>query len=134
MLQDLEAQLQCDFNGQTPTIARLQADIELLSQGHQLRSLIELLMEDQRRHEVLIETQQKVIETQRQEMKYPKRSRAAYPPPRWVFGAPETANIEFLMFQGYKILIFGAPGTKILIFGAPGRENIDFWCSRDRKY
>ena len=33
----------------------------------------------------------------------PKRSKAAYPPPRWVFGAPET-------------------------------ENIDFWCSRDRKY
>ena len=69
MLQDLEAQLQCDFNGQTPTIARLQADIELLSQGHHLQSRIELLIEDQRRYEVLIETQQKVIETQRQEMK-----------------------------------------------------------------
>ena len=41
-----------------------------------------------------------------------------------MFGASETANIEFLVFQGQKILIFGAPVT----------ENIDFRCSRDKKY
>ena len=66
--RDLEAQLQCDFNGQTPTIARLQADIELLSQGHHLRSLIELLMEDQRQIEVLIQTQQRAMKTMHQQL------------------------------------------------------------------
>ena len=70
----------------------------------------------------------------------PTRSKAAYPPPRWVFG--------YLLIEcGVKILNCGALGIedilifralpwgqKILIFGAPGTENIDFWCSGDRKY
>ena len=54
----------------------------------------------------------------------PKRSKAAYPPPRWVFG-------YLLIDCGQKVLIFSCQGTeknyfgvprgqKILIFGAPG--------------
>ena len=64
----------------------------------------------------------------------PTRSKAAYPPPRWVFGylliECGVKNLElwcsgyrkykFFVFWGQKILIFGAPGTKVLNFGAPG--------------
>ena len=57
----------------------------------------------------------------------PTRSKAAYPPPRWVFG-------YLLIDCGQKVLIFSGLGTEILIFGVPGTENIDFWCSGDRKY
>ena len=39
----------------------------------------------------------------------PTRSKAAYPPPRWVFG--------YLLLDC---------GQKVLIFGAPGIESIDF--------
>ena len=67
----------------------------------------------------------------------PTRSKAAYPPPR----LRAYRKYEFLVLQGQKTLIFGAPGTKILIFGAPGTtmlafgappqtENIDFWWSQ----
>ena len=57
----------------------------------------------------------------------PKRSKAAYPPPRWVFG-------YLLIDCGQKILIFGAPGTGNLDFWCSGDKNLDFWCSRERKY
>ena len=67
----------------------------------------------------------------------PKRSKAAYPPPRWVFGAPGTENIDFWCSRD-KNIDFWCPGDKnidfILIFGAPGTENINFWCSGERKY
>ena len=88
---------------------------------------------------------------------YPKRSKAAYPPPRWVFGyllidcgqkvlifsCQGTEKIDFGVPRGQKILIFGAPGKEILIFGireekmltfgAPGRE-ILILVSGKRKY
>jgi hypothetical protein len=68
----------------------------------------------------------------------PTRSKAAYPPPRWVFGylliecgvkilncgALGIENIDFFMLWGQKILIFRALGT----------ENIDFWCSGEKEY
>ena len=66
----------------------------------------------------------------------PTRSKAAYPPPRWVFG-------YLLLDCRPKVLILSGQGTnffwcsrdsKYLIFGVPGKENIDFWCSGDRKY
>ena len=46
----------------------------------------------------------------------PTRSKAAYPPPRWVFG--------YLLIDC---------GQKVLIFSGLGTERIDFWCSSDRK-
>ena len=49
--------------------------------------------------------------------KNPTRSKAAYPPPRWVFG--------YLLIEC---------GAKVLNCGALGIENIDFSCSGDRKY
>ena len=60
----------------------------------------------------------------------PTRSKAAYPPPRWVFGY---LLIERGRKMGQKILILVLL-QKILIFIAPAIENIDFWCSGDRKY
>ena len=59
----------------------------------------------------------------------PKRSKAAYPPPRWVFG--------YLLIEcGVKILNCGALGIEDIDFScsAMGTENIDFWCSGDKKY
>ena len=61
MFKELEAQFQCNFNGPTPTI-------ELLSQGHQLRTLIELLMKDQHQIGVLIQTQQQEMKTMHQRL------------------------------------------------------------------
>ena len=56
----------------------------------------------------------------------PTRSKAAYPPPRWVFG--------YLLIEcGRKILILVFRGQKVLICGGLGTENIDFWCYRERK-
>ena len=65
----------------------------------------------------------------------PTRSKAAYPPPRWVFG-------YLLIDCGQKVLVFSGLrteklnlvllGEKILNFGVPGIENIDFWCSGER--
>ena len=49
----------------------------------------------------------------------PTRSKAAYPPPRWVFG-------YLLIDCGQKVLIFSGLGTEKLMFGALGTENIDF--------
>ena len=57
----------------------------------------------------------------------PTRSKAAYPPPRWVFG-------YLLIDCGQKVLVFSGQGTEKIEFGAPGTENIDFWCSGNRKY
>ena len=54
----------------------------------------------------------------------PTRSKAAYPPPRWVFG-------YWLIDCGQKVLIFSGQGTEKIDFGAPGTENINFWCSRE---
>ena len=48
----------------------------------------------------------------------PTRSKAAYPPPRWVSG-------YLLLDWGQRVLIFGAPGTKKIDFGAPGAKNIN---------
>ena len=56
---------------------------------------------------------------------YPTRSRAAYPPPRWVFS-------YLLIDCGQKVLIFNGQGTEKIDFGIPGTENIDFWCSGER--
>ena len=59
----------------------------------------------------------------------PTRSKAAYPPPRWVFG--------YLLIEcGVKILNCGALGIEDIDFScsAMGTENIDFWCSGDKKY
>ena len=47
----------------------------------------------------------------------PTRSKAAYPPPRWVFG-------YFLIDCGEKVLIFGGLGI----------ENLAFWWPGERKY
>ena len=47
----------------------------------------------------------------------PTRSKAAYPPPRWVFG--------YLLIEC---------GQTVLIFSGLVTENIDFWCSGDRRY
>ena len=58
----------------------------------------------------------------------PTRSKAAYPPPRWVFG--------YLLIEcGVKILNCGALGIEDIDFScsAMGTENIDFWCSGDKK-
>ena len=49
----------------------------------------------------------------------PKRSKAAYPPPRWVFG-------YLLIDCGQKVLIFSGQGREKIDFGVPGTENIDF--------
>ena len=57
----------------------------------------------------------------------PTRSKAAYPPPRWVFG-------YLLIDCGQKVLIFSGQGREKIDFGVPGTENIDFGCSGDRKY
>ena len=56
---------------------------------------------------------------------YPTRSKAAYPPPRWVFG-------YLLIVCGRKVLILSGQGIEKIDFGVPGRENIDFWCSGER--
>ena len=59
----------------------------------------------------------------------PTRSKAAYPPPRWVF-------VYLLIECGVKILNCGALGIENIDFScsAMGTENIDFWCSGDKKY
>ena len=57
----------------------------------------------------------------------PTRSKAASPPPRWVFG-------YLLIDCGQKVLTFSGQGTEKIDFGAPGTENIDFWCPGDRKH
>ena len=57
----------------------------------------------------------------------PTRSKASYPPPRWVFG-------YLLLDCGQKVLIFSGQGTEKIDFGALGTESIDLWCFRDRNY
>ena len=51
--------------------------------------------------------------------KNPTRSKAAYPPPRWVFG-------YLIINCGQKVLIFNGQGPEKIDFGVPGTENIDF--------
>ena len=56
----------------------------------------------------------------------PTRSKAAYPPPRWVFG--------YLLFDcRQKVLILNGQGTEKIDFGAPGTEKIDFLVLRRQK-
>ena len=57
----------------------------------------------------------------------PTRSKAAYPPPRWVFG-------YLLIDCGQKVMIFSDQGTEKIDFGAPGGQKILIFCSGDRNY
>ena len=61
---------------------------------------------------------------------YPMRSRAAYPPPRWVLNYLlidcGQKVLTYLVASRQKKLILVLWGQKILIFGAPETENIVF--------
>ena len=51
------------------------------------------------------------------------RSKAAYPPPRWV--------LSYLLIDcGQKVLTFSGQETEKIDFCALGTENIDFWCPK----